>query len=311
MEIKTLRTFETFISVSKTLCLSRSAELLDCNPSTITRRLKSLELETGCSLIACHSKVVELTPQGEAFLPKIEDLVNRYREAIDSIGPCANLLQGEVVIGMHQPAAYLLSELVLMEIQEKFPNLKLKILTIPPRYMSSMEGCDITFTPIQPTDKDLIARPLGSAREYFCAATDYLARYGEPATLSELANHKLISTLFTGSETKCWKWNHANGEHGLIDIKPNMTVDSHQISTQWMLAGFGISMVPERWLSRITQGGYRILFDSQYYVERELFAVYRSRHYLNDGLRMLIDHIARVLQSSRLKHRPLSPTGQL
>lgn len=209
-------------------------------------------------------------------------------------------MSGTITVGMNHPMAMLLSEIVLMALKRTHPSLKIRIVTIPPRYMSSMEGCDFTITPFQPHDKDLIARSLGVSKEYFCASVDYIKANGVPKTPSDMARHPLISTIYDGEESRYWKWKSLDGRTGTVEVDPVLSVDSNQIAAKWMMGGFGITRIPEITASRLDANNLRILFGGNYFHEIELFAVYRSRHYINNNVRMIIESIAEALNHYRL-----------
>ena len=66
----TLLDFETFYTISKTLNITRAAELLCVTQSTITHRLKNFEDELGYKLFVRQKgkRHIEITAQGEEFL---------------------------------------------------------------------------------------------------------------------------------------------------------------------------------------------------------------------------------------------------
>lgn len=274
--------------------------MLECSPSTVTRRLQRLEDDVGCMLVSCRAKTVELTPNGEAFLPKAEQIVTLFSVAVDSASGGGDSMSGTVTIGMNHPMANLLSDTVLMDLKRSNPSLDLRIITIPPRYMSSMEGCDFTITPFQPHDKDLIARSLGVSKEYFCASTDYIEANGVPTKPSDISRHPVVSPIYDGDTSRLWSWKSTDGRTGSVEVKPVVSTDSNQIASKWMMEGFGVTKIPEITASKLDENKFRILFGGQYYSEIELFAVYRSRHYINNTIRTIIDNIESALAHARL-----------
>ncbi|RAI43134.1 LysR family transcriptional regulator [Rhodoplanes roseus] len=74
---------EIFLQVARHRTLSRAAEVAHCSQSTVSKRLQMLEERLGYPLLERGKglKKVELTPQGEAFLPIAERWQDLLREA--------------------------------------------------------------------------------------------------------------------------------------------------------------------------------------------------------------------------------------
>ncbi|QIZ77660.1 LysR family transcriptional regulator [Ferrimonas lipolytica] len=298
MSIQNIRTFTL---IAQTKCLSHAAEIMDCNTSTITRRLQALEQECEALLVSRRGKKIELTAQGIAFLPKAHNLLSQYEAAIESVSSQHKEIAGEVVIGAHQPMATLLTELVLTQLMSKYPKLKLRLVSIPPRYMSKMEGCDFTISPIIPSDETLIAKPLYKSDKYFVASNEYLAKHGHPQSPAELANHQVITSGYHIGNEAVWHWHTRNGDDGSVVVNPRINTDSIQVSAQWMLAGFGITRLPQITISRLPKDQFQILFNGDIYDTLNLYAVISSRHYVHNRTKLLINEIQQALKGAREK----------
>ena len=73
---------ETFLMIVKTKNITKTAENLFLSQPTVSHRLKSLEEELGVKLIARKKghKQIELTSQGEEFIPIAERWVSVWQE---------------------------------------------------------------------------------------------------------------------------------------------------------------------------------------------------------------------------------------
>jgi len=78
MEIRQLKTFWTLAS---TRSFSRTAEVLNYVPSTVTMQIKALEEELGVKLLDRLGKTVVLTDAGEQLLPYANKILNDIEEA--------------------------------------------------------------------------------------------------------------------------------------------------------------------------------------------------------------------------------------
>ncbi len=59
---------QTFITLAKTGSYTKTAQMMVVVPSTISKQIKLLEEELGCTLVIRDKKTVRLTSAGEALL---------------------------------------------------------------------------------------------------------------------------------------------------------------------------------------------------------------------------------------------------
>ncbi len=72
---------DTFLSLVNYKNFTKSAEMLHVAQSTVSARLKSLELELGKTLLRRTNKGVELTPSGLIFLPYAKRIIELFAES--------------------------------------------------------------------------------------------------------------------------------------------------------------------------------------------------------------------------------------
>lgn len=72
---------DTFLSLVNYKNFTKSAEMLHVAQSTVSARLKSIELELGKTLLRRTNKGVELTPSGLIFLPYAKRIVELFAES--------------------------------------------------------------------------------------------------------------------------------------------------------------------------------------------------------------------------------------
>lgn len=72
---------DTFLSLVNYKNFTKSAEMLHVAQSTVSARLKSLEIELGKTLLRRTNKGVELTPSGLIFLPYAKRIIELFAES--------------------------------------------------------------------------------------------------------------------------------------------------------------------------------------------------------------------------------------
>lgn len=76
------REVETFLAVAQYHSLTVASEHLFVTVAAISQQMKKLEHETGVQLLNRNKKGVTLTPAGEVFLEKIEQIKRLEEEAL-------------------------------------------------------------------------------------------------------------------------------------------------------------------------------------------------------------------------------------
>ena len=75
MKIDDISHWEAFVAVARTEGFTSAAELLKQTPSQISKRISKLESGLGIRLFQRSTRVVKLTDEGMALLPKIESVL--------------------------------------------------------------------------------------------------------------------------------------------------------------------------------------------------------------------------------------------
>ena len=74
---------ESFLAIIKTGSISGASKMLYITQPALSRRIKSLEKNLGCSLFTRHKgiRTIELTPQGKAFIPIAQNWIAIGKDA--------------------------------------------------------------------------------------------------------------------------------------------------------------------------------------------------------------------------------------
>lgn len=81
----TLEMIETFLVLSNTKSFSRTAEMMFVSQSTVTNRIKQLELELNNTLFTRTAKTVEITNAGLHFLQYARKISDLSKESVDML----------------------------------------------------------------------------------------------------------------------------------------------------------------------------------------------------------------------------------
>jgi DNA-binding transcriptional LysR family regulator len=147
------------------------------------------------------------------------------------------------------------------------------------------------------SDSGLIARPLGRFHLYNCASPDYLARYGTPRNLDDLAGHQLIHYVPSlGGRSAGFEYMEG-GENRARDMSGSITVNNSDAYLAACLAGFGIIQVPEVAVRELLAQGRLVEVLSTYSAAPlPVSLLYANRHHLPKRTQRFMYWVAEVMR---------------
>lgn len=144
MELRQLKTFHLLTS---TLNFSRTAEVQNYVPSTVTMQMKALEDELGVKLVDRLGKKVILTDAGRKFLPYVDNILNELEEA-QHVMKQSGELTGTIVISADETLCTYRLPTVLRQFRLSYPGIRLMFRPLATRNLKqSLQegGADIIF----------------------------------------------------------------------------------------------------------------------------------------------------------------------
>jgi len=172
---------------------THAAEKLHLSQSAISRQVSALEQDVGVPLFNRHARGLVLTEQGELLfrtahdvLVKLETIKTRLAEAKDRP---SGLLRVTTTVGL---GAGWLTERI-QEFLDLYPEIQLQLILANEELDLTMRKADCAIRLRQPQQPDLIQRRLFTVHFHLYAAPGYIAKYGKPASIDELRNHRIVT----------------------------------------------------------------------------------------------------------------------
>ena len=223
----------------KTSNLTKTANLLFMTQPTLTKRLKQMETEWGCTIVDRTPKGLTFTAEGNFLATQAEKYLDLFRDTKDELKKLQEAALTEIVIGAsYTYSKYSLAD-VLVPYQVKHPNVKFRIVndSSDALYRQVLDGSvDVGFLRGDyegPVNRTL----LGETRGFLVSKT--------PVELSALPGmHRLeykTNEKTTGILTRWWEMCFANAY-------PSGMMVGH-IDGAWKLIdegmGYALSFLPE------------------------------------------------------------------
>ena len=222
--------YKIFYYAAKNRSFSRTAKVLLTNQPNITRVIKILEGELGCTLFNRMKNGVTLTPEGEILYEHIS-------KAVES---------GTVTISVTETALHGVMLPLLNEFHERYPGIKIKLLNhSTPQALTALKSgianLAVVTTPIS-TEGSLNFHKLREFRELIICSTKLKDIAKRTLTLEELCSHPIIS-LNRNTRTYDF-YSDFFFQHG-IDFQPDIEVATADQIMPLVKSNLGIGLIPE------------------------------------------------------------------
>ncbi|HIJ38544.1 MAG TPA: LysR family transcriptional regulator, partial [Rhodospirillaceae bacterium] len=265
---------------------------LRISKSVVSRQIATLETYLGARLFHRTTRSLALTEIGQAYFERCARILADIDEANMSVNTLQAAPRGRLRINAPMSFSILHLAPLLPIFLERFPQLDLD-LAMNDRIINLIEeGFDVAIRIGKLEDSSLICRQLAPARLAVCASPDYLAKFGEPKTPEELADHCCLSysNLSTADE---WKFRNSDGQRRPVEVKGRLRVNNADVLREAALAGSGIVMLPTFICGRDLQSGRLVSVLNNFILQDiAIHAVYPHNRHLSPKVRAFVDFLA-------------------
>jgi DNA-binding transcriptional LysR family regulator len=184
----------------------------------------------------------------------------------------------------------------LPEFLREHPHLEFELSSTDRKVDLVREGFDCVLRIGAIEDPSVIARQLGHLRMINCASPSYIARYGAPRTLADLANHQLVHYVpVLGARSMGWEYFDGT-TYRTLSMPGAITVNNAEAYEAACLAGLGLVQMPVKGARQYIEAGRLVEVLTDYPSEPMPVALlYAHRRNLSQRLKAFMDWIAQTL----------------
>lgn len=234
-----LREMEVFAQVAASGGLSAAARVLGMSVGSVSKHLAALEARLGVRLLLRTTRLVALTVEGEAFLPRARSILADLTEAEAAVasdrGPLAGFLRVTASAGFGRTHVAPL----VAQFQRENPGLSIHLLLTDTVLDLVEENVDVALRFGVLPDSRLLARRLAANWRVVCGTPDYLARHGVPQRPSDLAAHECL-VIGDGNE-RVWDFIGADGTTP-VRVGGRLASNNGEVIHAWALDGLGLAL---------------------------------------------------------------------
>ncbi|GAA5218588.1 LysR family transcriptional regulator [Corallincola platygyrae] len=290
-----LEDMELFVLVAEIGSFTKAADYCDIPKSTISRRVKDLEDSLKVRLLNRTTRALHLTQQGELFYEQAKTILGDIERIQSEIASEQSTASGRITV--YAPSVfYHVFAKWLSQFREDHPNISLELLSRDNNApLTDSKRFDLLLQIGQLEDSSLIAKKLGDVPGSYYASTHYLEKQGVPETPSDLTDHNIIFRELIFGEEPRWRFGDGENEQ-LVSFEPHVITDSAQGMLALVQNDVGIARLSVLHATPLVkQGQLAELFDGKYRFKHPLYALYPSRRYMPERVRLLLKYLEQAL----------------
>ena len=281
--------YDLFVAICEAQSLSAAARRLHLSSASVSKRLQRLEERLGVRLILRTTRRLSLTARGEGLYRDLVAIRAHLKEAEERASGRGNAPMGPLRITAPTSFGRLYLPPVIAAFAQSWPEVEIDLNLSDSFVDLFSERFDLAIRIGSRMEGGLVAHRLAESRRVLCAAPAYLAQHGEPTSLAELADHRLLAA--DGQ----LPWNLA-GPQGQVRYGATSTVatNSSEMVRELTVRGLGISLRSLWDVPRELADGrlVRVLREYEGSHDAAVFAVHTPSPSLPVAVRMMIEHLA-------------------
>ena len=279
---------------------TKAADKTGHSTSYISKEINRLEARLGVRLINRTTRSISLTPEGEAYYHRCQQIIDDAEQAEALINQ--QLLEPKGTIKVSCPVSFGFSHLrpVFSKFLQQYPKVNLELDMTGRTVDVVAEGIDVAIrTAVELEDSSLISRTLFSSYGVTVASPKYLSEYGTPQNPNELTNHKTITYSYI-KVPNIWHYRSSQGEEISVQLESRVVTNSPEMELELALSGLGITRMPKFFLSHKIETGELVqLFEDYEKTPINVHLVYASRQHMSVKVRCFIDFLVNELGNSQ------------
>lgn len=238
-----------FINVVETESFTAAAKRMDVSVAHISRHINQLEDRLGTKLLYRTTRKLRLTEVGQVYYQHARKALFDLQEAEQAV----MALEGRPIGKLRLTAPvyygeYFLAPLV-NDFLRQYPDLHLELRLTNQTIDLVKEGYDLAIRLGTLDSSSLMCRKLARRTQYLCASPDYLARYGTPQTIDDLAAHRCL-----GGSIDHWRFID-DGKTRNWRVGSAWSCNSGLALRDAALKGLGVVQLPDYYVEAALQDG--------------------------------------------------------
>jgi len=280
--------------------LSQAARNLKMTRANVSYHLTQLEKSVGAQLVRRTTRSVAATEVGLRLYQHGLSIQNELLAARETIQTLGQSLQGRVRLSVPSGYGQMVMSPWLLEFKRSYPDIVLEVLFENRVDDLMRDEIDIAIRVMPEPPQTLVARELGIVHYVACAAADFAAQHGMPASLQQLRQFPLVTSAVIGRQLRLSAYR--DGEREEVTLEPTLISEHFPFLRQAILAGIGVGVVPDYVVEDAVACGEIVTALDSYRLSifgTQMFMLYMPNHYQTRAARTFIDFILERSRANR------------
>ncbi len=232
-----------FHAVADAGSLTHAGDTLHLSQSAVSRQIRGLEESLNVTLFHRHARGLILTEQGELLFDATSSMSKRLDTAEARIRDSEDEVFGELRVTTTIGFGTLWLAPRMAALYDKYPDLKIDLMLEERVLDLPMREADVAIRMKEPSQADLVRRKLMSVNMKLYASPEYIEAHGNPETLADLKDHRIISqnTIAPQVNASAMMINKLFS----ADIASHLRVNNYFGILQGVVHSLGIGVLPD------------------------------------------------------------------
>ena len=230
-----------FVRAAASGSFSEAAREAGLQPAQVSSAMKRLEGHLNVRLFARSTRSLRLTPEGEAWLPYAEQMLEAMRAGLQKLQAPDAEVGGTLRIGVPSDLGRNLLLGVFQDFCRQHPALRMQMFFSDRSADVFKDPVDVAFRYGNNSDASFIALPVVSDnRRILVASPAWIDRHGEPSSPEALSRCNVLTYLLRGRLYDRWTLQR-EGEQCEVKVTGNMMSDDAEVIRRLAIAGEGVA----------------------------------------------------------------------
>lgn len=225
------------LEVSELGSFAKVSEHRNVNRSAVSKQIVKLENELGVQLLNRTTRSLSLTVAGSEMVhqaKQLRDLLNNSKRLAENYH---SEPRGELKISSSTLFGRQYVQQAILKFHALYPDISVELLLEDRMVDLVGEGFDIGFRIGEPKESNLIAKQIARNRLLIVASPEFINKYGQPKTISELEGLPAVVYSAQGLLIDKFKYIDSSRKEAYFQLTPTYRVNEVEMLINTALAG--------------------------------------------------------------------------
>ncbi|WP_051933656.1 LysR substrate-binding domain-containing protein [Massilia sp. BSC265] len=286
-----------FVEAVRKGSFSAAAEALGMSAAFVSKRIDVLEAQLAVRLFERSTRRVVITEEGEQVYARAQLILEQLDDMLDDVSERRQEPAGRLRICSSFGFGRNVVAPVIAKLAASHPKLQIRFEVFDRLVDTVAEGFDLDVRIGDNLPPQLVARKLMDNHRILCASPAYLAKYGMPKSLKELASHQCLAIKERDHPFGTWRLRGKAGQE-TVRVSGALSTNHGEIALRWAVEGAGI-VLRSMWDARsYLESGALVQVLPEYTQPASVWAVYPQRLASSGRVRVCVEFLCRHLAES-------------